>query len=547
MIRRLVFSIPLISMLALTSLIFLGARAPRTWAAHWAPPARVSPGAGDTEFGSLYAVHHGWDTLWVDDNRQQLVFSPAHSNVGSNHPLVLDTGEVLHPSLIRVGSVEAGVWIRNLNGITQLRAAIIEPVKDRRVYTLAFGSAPIEHPFLFRSPEGGIDVVFSWQRDGNYDIYLGSIPISKSEGWSVRRLTRAQYYDFYPRAAVDGAGNIGLLYLQSCCKQEQWNVVYATFDSAGRPLQQTRVLTKLLGFGVNRQIPPQWGEDLQRDSRGALWGAFAADGGVWVFRTGIGGRVSITPRNLDDLPGLTPAVSLSLNAHGGILFWEQPHDLGTYIESRRFDVKLTPMGESERVAYESGSQSYPHATMGSSPHVLWHTVSRALVSRFETSIYRSDVRPNIAQRLGLGLGDPWEEAAVLIVATLSVATLVTTTNLLLVIAMAVCGMITMRLFRKVPGRWNIYGAILTFALFVTFVKPGAPVLFLSTIPAMGLAVMPFGVLATLGALTFVTWSGYGALRRIDDVYRAGIMAFLGVYFFAFLETIVFVQQRLGYI
>ena len=59
--------------------------------------------------------------------------------------------------------------------------------------------------------------------------------------------------------------------------------------------------------------------------------------------------------------------------------------------------------------------------------------------------------------------------------------------------------------------------------------------------------MPFGFIAAAGALGFVTWVGGVGLRRIDDLYRAGIMAYLGVYFFAFLEAAVFIQQRLGYI
>jgi hypothetical protein len=54
--------------------------------------------------------------------------------------------------------------------------------------------------------------------------------------------------------------------------------------------------------------------------------------------------------------------------------------------------------------------------------------------------------------------------------------------------------------------------------------------------------MAFG--AVLGFVIFV---GEVPLRRIDDAYRAGLMAFFGMYFFAFVEAVVFIQQRLGYI
>jgi hypothetical protein len=93
----------------------------------------------------------------------------------------------------------------------------------------------------------------------------------------------------------------------------------------------------------------------------------------------------------------------------------------------------------------------------------------------------------------------------------------------------------------------VYACVLAAILFGVFVSPGAPILFLDTMPANGLAVLPFGFMALGAVLGFVTFVGEVPLRRIDDAYRAGLMAFVGVYFFAFVEAVVFIQQRLGYI
>jgi hypothetical protein len=55
------------------------------------------------------------------------------------------------------------------------------------------------------------------------------------------------------------------------------------------------------------------------------------------------------------------------------------------------------------------------------------------------------------------------------------------------------------------------------------------------------------LLAAGGALVLILWLGGVAFRRVEDLYRVGLMAVFGVYFFAFIEAIVFIQQRLGYI
>jgi hypothetical protein len=117
----------------------------------------------------------------------------------------------------------------------------------------------------------------------------------------------------------------------------------------------------------------------------------------------------------------------------------------------------------------------------------------------------------------------------------------------MVFLLGALGLALLRLLRRWERRWLVYALLLAAALYVAFVAPGSPMLFLSTLPSMGLSPVPFGLIATASALAFVLWMGLVALRRLEDLYRAGLMAAFGVYFFAFLEAIVFIQQRLGFI
>jgi hypothetical protein len=116
-----------------------------------------------------------------------------------------------------------------------------------------------------------------------------------------------------------------------------------------------------------------------------------------------------------------------------------------------------------------------------------------------------------------------------------------------VFGLALLGFFGVRLLSGVPGKWAMYGLSLGLALYLTFVSPGGPMLFLATMPSMGLRALPFGLLAAAAAAAAIIWLGVVGLRRIEDIYRAGLMALTGVYFFAFIEAIVFIQQRLGYI
>jgi hypothetical protein len=547
-VRRTLLLLPVLALFCASGVIFLAAHAPRTWAAHWASPRTVAAGNGASEFGAALTPA-GWDILRVDDDRNTIVRSAA---ADAHRAGTVDAGDVSQPSLLRIGSDELGVWVHNTNASSAVMAAEWSPGKQARTFTVIRGPQPIEHPYVFAAGPHRYGVIFSWQRRGNFENYVAWVRVGTAQTSTPVRLDSAEYYSFYPRAAASPSGSFGVLYLDQCCKQQLWNVFYRAYDASGHPLGPSHRLYQIVSYGNNQSIPNQWGEDLRTDASGDVWGAFTGDQGIWLFEADSRGNIIQSPRLIDPQIGAPEAVDLALPREspgsGGYLLWEQVYDLGSYVASQRFDGNLQPAGGPERVVYGSGSQMNPHAAVvNRQTDVVWQTVSRGTGSTFDTTAFRKSVEPTLAQRLGLGLGNPWAELAVLLVGALGVATLTTTMNILLVIAIGFVGWLALRLLNRVRSRWVIYACLLTLALYYVFVNPGGPLFFLDTIPSLGLAAMPFGFIAAAGALGFMSWVGSVALKRIDDMYRAGIMAYLGVYFFAFLEAAVFIQQRLGYI
>jgi hypothetical protein len=279
-----------------------------------------------------------------------------------------------------------------------------------------------------------------------------------------------------------------------------------------------------------------------------VWGAFSGGDGAEVFMLDRKGRIAIPPASIDRTGTLPPSLSLVVNGRAGYLLWQQPYDLGSYIDSEEFDMRLAPAGGPERVSYEAATDSGPAAFLvGGQPVVVWQSTQSGGEATFEDTRRRSGVEPSLAQRLGLGLGNPWEDLAVLVVTSAGIAAITTTINILIVFGLALLGFFAVKLLSRVPGKWALYGLVLGLALYLTFVSPGGPTIVLTPMPSMGLRALPFGLLAAAAAAAAMTWLGVVALRRIEDVYRAGLMALTGVYFFAFVEAIVFIQQRLGYI
>ncbi|MDQ2745025.1 MAG: hypothetical protein M3Z66_22400, partial [Chloroflexota bacterium] len=168
-------------------------------------------------------------------------------------------------------------------------------------------------------------------------------------------------------------------------------------------------------------------------------------------------------------------------------------------------------------------------------------------STFQTSVSVRRVVPSLAQRFGLGLANPWGTLGVLLIVAIGVAAITTMGNILTIFGYGLAGFVLLRVIPRSPVRWTIFALVLAAGLFLTFVSPGGPILFLGTMPSMGFPIAPFGLIAATAVLLLALWVGDIALRHVEDLYRVGALVALGVYFFAYVEAIVFVQQRLGYI
>ncbi len=546
MTRRILVLLPVLLTFTVVGIVFLAAHAPRTWAAHWTQPTRTASEDGASEFGAVPASHGAWDLLWVNVETSQLIHSHATGS-GAGTSEQIDRGQVEQPTLVRIKRQLFGAWVHNFNGSTELDAAILQPAADRRIVRIAGGRAPIEHPYLFAAPNGAVGLVFSWQQRGNFDLYMTTLTPGLRRIGAIHRLTTSEFYSFYPRAVTDAAGGIDIMHLESCCQQQGWNVVFQRFDSAGHALSPVRLLDAIRFNGFAPDVN-QWGADLRATSNGTVWGAFGGLNGALIFAADSHGHIVRKPVTVDSQGASPESIAIAASNAGGYVFWEQPYDLGSYLESRSFDPRLR-FGTPERVEYLSGHQTNPHAALiDGTPTVVWQSWNETNNAVFDISGHRAAQGPDLAQRLGFGLGNPWEDAVVLSIGSMILAVLATVINLLAVVVLALIGLLVVRWTQKVPGRWLIYSCFLTAVIYAVFVTPGGgPTLFLTPIPTLGLAAVPFGLLAVLGSMFFVIWMGQTALKRIDDIYRAAIMAFLGIYFIAFLEAAVFIQQRLGYI
>lgn len=546
MFRRTLLWIPVFLLFTGTSLVFLAAHAPRTWAAHWSDPRRVASGAGESEYGATYR-DYGWDIAWVDDDRQTLVLT-RRLGKHKNRTVVLDHGDVTEPTLLTLAGAEIVAWVHNYNGSTDLMGAIISPRSRTRIFRLAGGPWPLEHPYLFAGPHGVADLVFSWQRDGNFDIFLLSMPVHRARPTFIRRLTHSSIYAFYPRAVLDRHDHIFMLYLDACCQTHRWLVKLAQMTATGNPINHGRILSVLSSPSAQNSTPEQWAEDIRMDPAGHIWGAYAGDTGIWVFKLSGTNTANVQSRSLDPFGGIPQSLSLVPGVGHTYLFWEQPFDLGTYLAGQRIDSDMRSITRTERVVYEAAGQTGIHAVLHrGTVRVLWQSITPGLRSTFETATSTRSRTPDLAQRFGLGLGNPLEALGVLVVVAMGLAAITTMGNILTILAYALAGLFLIRFLGQGAARWSIFGMAAAAALFLTFVVPGGPILFLDTLPAMGYSVAPFGLIVVAAVLALLLWLADVILRHVEDPFRVGLLIIAGVYFFAFIEAIVFVQQRLGYI
>lgn len=532
--------IPLVLIPLLLALQFLSSYAPRDWSLHWLQPRTVIASTSSDDYASVMTPR-GYDVLWTRPSNR-LYLSRLDGAGRRLAPDVALAGSSQSPTLGITGSTVVAAWRHDVNGGSRLDAAIIRPGKVPRYVTLASGRWPLEHPMAFADgPEVGI--VFSWQRTGPYNVFLSRVGPSPRQ----RRPTQltnvsSSSYAFYPHAVLDSEGIMQLVYMRACCGGG-FRLVHDNFTRDGRALGSERSLGVIesMGGGGQSGTPTSWGLDVVAQGN-RVWVAWAGDQGLMDAAFDSRGHVVLSPTVAVPL-ATTYNLAFAVAGNHRELVWEQPYDVGVYLAT----ISVGPDGlppasaQPDRVAFESVSAALPQPLrLGAEPAVLYQAspsqtdVYRIEVSRFSPRVLAP---PSIWARLGLGLANPAVNLVVLLVAALAFGVLITVANFLILIGLVIAYFVTAWL---IPAYWKWYAylAVLIAGLFLLFVRPGAP-----SPPLLFLTALPYrlGLISVAGVAIFIFVLAWAVLRRMDDVYRAAVMAFGAVYFIAFLEAIRLVQ------
>jgi hypothetical protein len=203
-----------------------------------------------------------------------------------------------------------------------------------------------------------------------------------------------------------------------------------------------------------------------------------------------------------------------------------------------------PAGDVERVAYEGALDDQPEPILlRGEPAVVWQAEQSGGHATIETSRFSPATvqAPSPAEQFGLGVANPLGAIAILIFGGVGLGVLIAAANILIILALVLVYIVAFR-FADRRWKWSAFGVVVSALVYVLLVPLGAPsppVLFLTSFA--GLA----GVLALAGALLFTVLLNQLLLRRLDDVYRAAIMATCTLFFLGFLQALVFVQGQLG--
>lgn len=535
--------LPLVIIPVVCGVIFLAQNAPRDWSLHWVQPRTAIASTSSTDFSAVSAPH-GYDIAWERPNGALVVSRFNSAGHALSAPISLKGSPEANSqsiTLARSGPTDIIVWREDLQNGSRLRAAIVRPGALPVYRTLANGPWSLEHPRAFVDGNR-VDVVFSWQR-GSFDVYLSQIAPNGSIS-TPRPLTHVTTYAFNPHAVVDAAGDINLMYMQSCC-QGSMKMMYARYSDAGRlvsPPRSLATITSVSSGSNSSSTPDRWGLDIVRDGS-AVVSAWSGDDGI-MAAAWHNGRSVVGPHVA--LPGVSPpTVVYSIAGNQRELVWPQGFDLGSMLATVRVNRALMPTEEPDRVAFQGESDDVPvPVVLHNQPGLLWQAaVSGTNIYKVEESRFTPQRlgAPNAWARLGLGLANPMGNFAILLLGGLAVGVLLAAANVLLIIALVALYLVG---FRKLEGRWKwyVYAVAITVVLFVLFISMGAPappVLFLTGFSQNS------GLLALGGTLLFIVWMARTVLRRIDDVYRASLMAAGAFFFIGFLQALLLMQGQIG--
>lgn len=528
----------LVSLLLGCGSVFLAGKATRDWSLHWIAPQALVSGTSGNDYASG-ATPTGWDAVWTDNQGHAMLSRFKQNGTRAISDLRL-AGSGTQFSLAYANGADVIAWRQDFNGGSELRVAVSKPGSLPFYRTLVAGTQPLEHPIVVAVPQGAI-VLFSRQHPA-FDVYFSRISLAGRVS-SPRRLTQARSYALLPQAVIDTPGMFRLLWMDRTADGTAFNLLTARFSLAGAQIGKISHLDKIGGAtGADHQSTPvRWGLTLARSGEDT-WAAWSGDQGLMVA-TWRGARLVDSHVALPIAP--SPAVALSLSAQKRELIWQQPTDTGSILYSVPLDTVGYPTAAPDRVAFEAAIDEQPTpVTVAGQPAVLWQsTPGSGSAVRLEVSQFSPQQLgpPNLWTRLGFGLANPFASLALLLVGGFTVGVLLTVGNLLLLLAMIALYLAGARV---IQGRWRWYGytALLAVALYLLIITLGAPyppvIAFNAFSPGLGL-------MAIAGMTVFVLAISFTWLRRIDDVYRAAVMAFVALFFLAFLQALTIIQGAIG--
>jgi hypothetical protein len=527
----------------LCGVVVLAGHAQRNWSLHWAAPQTVIASTSSYDYSAV-TTPRGWDIAWSDP-QGQLVLS-RFDRVGQRllpdvHLNGTPTASPQSLTLGRAGGTDVLAWRQDTSNGSTLRTATVRAGAPPVYKTLASGVQPIEHPFAFTAGRQ-VDVVFSWQKP-SFNVFLTQIRADGTASQPVA-LTHSTTYAYSPRAVVDATGFIRLLYLNQCCSSSAFNVLTQRFTTSGIPVGKAQTLGQIVSIAGQGQgaSPDRWGIDESQDGR-RTWGAWSGDQGLEVVAWS-GAQTVVSPHIV--VPGtLVQDLVLDVAGGRGQLIWRQPYNLGTYLGTIRFDGNGAPTDVPDRVAFESAADDVPMPLkIGGIPAVLWQShPTKTTITRVELSLFSPSTlpAPSLGARLGLGLANPLGSAAVLIVGSFLFGVVLTVANIMLVL---LCVLLFVILFRRLQTAWKWYAyaaslVVVLYGLFVVLGAPSPPVLFLVSLSGTA------GTVTLVGLVLFILVLMRRFLARMDDVYKAGALAFAAFYFIAFLQAVMIIQDQIG--
>jgi ABC-type dipeptide/oligopeptide/nickel transport system permease subunit len=537
---------PIVLAFLAVGLVFLYGHSPLNYAPNFPPPTPYAEVLGQSTYDAIPRPSGGWN-LFLVDRRARLVFEQVDAQ-GRRHSIQLvapHSSAGARPALAATKDHILGVWVSHgsLMGAWLGTRPLVPFVVTRGV---------IDHPFVIGRAHH-FAVLFQQLHTGRSDIYQAWVPLQRGQPVRMQRLVRSQDVALYPRGAIDGSGALDLIYLERCCEETAWRIIFRCFDRHGRPLARPHVLDTVYyapqsGRGVTLYgtVPPQWGLDMRSASDGSVWAAWSGNQALSISHWSRNGRPLLSPQGIGFVSPAEP-LALVLVRDGGEVFTSYESVERTFIGAIAFDRFGRSSGAIERVNFEPGERSHnPQAGIsGGLPAVVWQEAQSNGRTIVEGTTYRPAVPPDLATRFGLNIGSVWANMLLLVLGSLTMGLLFTVVNVPFVALTIVLSACTGRLFRG-PLRWQVYTAVLSAALALTFAVPSTLPPFVIGLQGLIAPLEPlYRWLGVAGAVFVGYWIGHHLAREQEPLLRATAMALSALYFIAVMYAALSIQFEMG--